>query len=145
MLDKITSWALDCAESDARNANGAAIDVILSLDTTSVGHEAARSASNFFRLHHVDSLVHIHTYNTTDMLTAYPTLKEALNAARGDGTTGMTSAAYGFHTEAIMLWYAQLGQTREKYKHVWVFEADVAYTGDHISALLRKCVAPTTV
>lgn len=145
MLDKIASWALDCAGSVSSNTNGAApsIDVILSLDTTSVGHEAARSASNFFRLRQVDSLVHIHTYNTTDMLAAYPTLNEALNTASGDGTTGITSAAYGFHTEAIMLWYAQLGQTREKYKHVWVFEADVAFSGDHISTLLHKCVAPT--
>ena len=136
MLNRISAWATDCAAATPP------IDIALSLDTTIVGFETARTALGFFRhQRHVDVL--LHTYNTTDMLTAYPTLAEAMEASGPKNRN--KSAAYGFHTEAMMVWYAQLGSLRERYKHVWVFEADVGFSGENIAKLLRKHVVPPCI
>lgn len=46
-------------------------------------------------------------------------------------------APYGFHTEAIILWLSEMPH-REIYRHVWVVELDVEFSGPNFSAMLRS-------
>eukprot|EP00038_Savillea_parva_P030959 m.81899 g.81899 ORF g.81899 m.81899 type:complete len:366 (-) comp9429_c0_seq2:135-1232(-) len=120
MLDRITDWAVAGARVRPR------IDVALSLDTTTRRgqHDIA---SKHFQQRGVSSLVSIHLYDTNDMYVEFPTLQDAVNKSI---YPSVTSAAYGFHTEAIALWYKALPLAKqERYKYIWVFESDVAFSG----------------
>jgi len=68
----------------------------------------------------------VHRYSADDMLQAYPALQEKR-------PLGLT---WGYHTQAIDLWLQSMpAKERGAYKHLWVLEDDVAYSGD-ISKLL---------
>mmetsp|Transcript_39556 Transcript_39556/g.64109 ORF Transcript_39556/g.64109 Transcript_39556/m.64109 type:complete len:271 (-) Transcript_39556:1077-1889(-) len=75
--------------------------------------------------------VRVHTYSQEDMLLHYPILQVVSNRCkrlRGGGRLRKRkiSLAWGFHAEAINVWYQSL---REGYEYVWVLEDDVGFSG----------------
>eukprot|EP00037_Helgoeca_nana_P036722 m.12752 g.12752 ORF g.12752 m.12752 type:complete len:415 (-) comp7885_c0_seq1:65-1309(-) len=130
MLDRISDWA----KEGITTATVPLFDVALSLDTTSRRGQRDLAMAHF-RHRRVERLVAIHTYTETEMLAQFPALIEARAGAVWGDAQG--SAALGFHVEAIVLWYRGLSASqRNQYRHVWVFEADVAYSGPKIARVL---------
>ncbi|KAL1526754.1 hypothetical protein AB1Y20_015450 [Prymnesium parvum] len=81
-----------------------------------------------------------HTYNEERMIQAFPELERMFKVPEvkvelvKDKQLGrQRSLAWGFHTEALCLWWEDVGRC---FSNVWVFEDDVGYTGD-ISTLLE--------
>jgi hypothetical protein len=115
------------------------VSLWVSLDTTMVAGEADRLRAFLkLRLHTTNtstaSLL-IHEYNSTDMLTSYPALSQAHSRAKRQWRS--RSLAFGFHTEAISLWYQRAAQRGHHPRTVWSMESDVGYSGTDITLLFR--------
>lgn len=78
----------------------------------------------------------IHTYDSAEMDRRYPSLATA--KARSYKPWRAKSNAFGYHTEAIMLWYNQAKVKRQAPAFVWVAEADAAYSGSDIKRFLNE-------
>ena len=79
---------------------------------------------------------HIHEYCEDDMVRSYPVLKEMARhptlLKTEEFTRGTVSLAWGFHAEALTLWFRQR-QSGARLEDVWVFEDDVAWAGKDIA------------
>lgn len=131
MMDRAIKFAQNFADSKQRNAV-----VWVSFDTTLVNGEAdkfvkyIRSKPKSRKL--LTETLFIHLYNTKMMLKEYPKLEFARKSGP-HGWSNNPSAAFGFHTETITIWYKRLPQAQKQaLKYLWVFEADVAYRGPNI-------------
>lgn len=114
------------------------VPVWVSLDTTAIEGEANKLLSFLRKAEESGSILentHIHEYNSSQMLTRYPTLREAISRAKIQWRK--RSVAFGFHTEAISMWYQQTEVQRLQPTTVWSMEADVGYSGEDITALFR--------
>eukprot|EP00035_Acanthoeca_spectabilis_P011949 m.210767 g.210767 ORF g.210767 m.210767 type:complete len:354 (+) comp15488_c0_seq6:400-1461(+) len=129
MLDRILAWALQGSSATP------SVDVLLSVDTTT--QTLARDvALKHFRARNTGVQISIHTYNNADMNRNFPELHKAMNRSHWKSAK---SSAYGFHTEALLLWYWSLAPAqRQQYRYIWVFEADVAFSGPHIMPMLAN-------
>jgi len=83
----------------------------------------------------------LHLYTEADMVSAYPVLDEEMRESAAllkcnELTSGKYSLAWGFHCEAINLWYQALPE-EDTYDQVWVIEDDVGFSGN-IADLFRR-------
>ena len=95
----------------------------------------------------------VHMYNESMMISAYPVLLEmGPKMVQACGTQwealspfNTVSLAWGFHVEAILVWYTQCcgGGTHGAYSHVWVIEDDVGFSGDIVSSFLAHYATDT--
>ena len=86
-----------------------------------------------------------HSYDEDRMIRDFPELQKMFKVrevkvelAKDKKLGRKRSLAWGFHTEALNVWWEDVGRC---YDHVWVFEDDVGYTGD-ISVFIevrRRC------
>eukprot|EP00041_Stephanoeca_diplocostata_P038147 m.1480372 g.1480372 ORF g.1480372 m.1480372 type:complete len:373 (+) comp25171_c2_seq34:145-1263(+) len=73
----------------------------------------------------------LYEYTSDDMKRRYPHLMEAATIWRNhSGASDNISLAYGFHTEATMLWYNSPLVKEQDPKFVWSIEYDVGFTGN---------------
>ena len=81
----------------------------------------------------------VHEYAEAEMTAAYPVLEELRAAPPVDTcrelVTGSCSLAWGFHAEALNLWFQGLRDVggRRRYEEVWVMEDDVGWAGEDIA------------
>ena len=75
-----------------------------------------------------------HSYDEERMIRDFPELKHMFKVpevkiefAKDKKIGRQRSLAWGFHTEALAVWWADVGRC---FSNVWVFEDDVGYTGD---------------
>lgn len=111
----------------------------VSLDTTHYHHEAQRMKEYFAA--NATSLrwgidVNVHEYDSTELLKRFPALAQA--HARVKKTWRHKSIGFGFHTEAVSLWYELATVQRSEPSKVWVMEGDVAYSGPDITVLFKS-------
>eukprot|EP00041_Stephanoeca_diplocostata_P017819 m.367300 g.367300 ORF g.367300 m.367300 type:complete len:384 (+) comp20830_c2_seq5:474-1625(+) len=126
IMERVARFARSCAKASPP------IEVWLCLDTSEQKGQAKIAAAYF---QHVRvSNVHIHELNADDLTNRFPMLKEA----QAGGAPGWADrpAPFGFHTEAIIHWYMHALKSSPQYKAIWVFEADVEYSGDSIVDIL---------
>lgn len=94
------------------------VHTFLSIDQTKPGHEQELEAL-IQGLHDIGFDVGgAHRYLEDDMRRLYP------------GLEGKTDLAWGYHVQAVDLWLQTLPHKDQTYKHIWVAEDDLGYTGD---------------
>lgn len=148
-LERIHDWAADLIKQGGQTALA---DFWISIDSTfpcyrgreRVEHAIAQWSPT------LQAGIRLHLYSASDLLHAYPVLFELLPLVvnpviPGGGTYQDTkfplrSLAWGFHAEAINLWFQGTGCD---YDYVWVFEDDVGYSGV-ISKLILDHVDDTS-
>jgi hypothetical protein len=116
-----------------------AVAMWVSLDTTNVADEAKR-----LRLH-VEANVtgvqwgvdmHVHEYNSMRLLERFPALAQARSRTKKQWRG--RSVAFGFHTEAISMWYELPEVQLLRPLVVWAIEGDVGYSGADVTELFRQ-------
>mgnify|MGYP006169236073 CR=1 FL=1 len=125
MVDRIVAWQLDVVAAGGF--------LMASVDSTSPrGRLAVERLSAALGSSHL-----VHSYTETMLVRAYPVLNELRDAMhvaapqwkRWAGGPEAT-LAWGFHNEALGLWYNNLGaERRESIDYVWVMEDDVGVAG----------------
>ena len=78
--------------------------------------------------------VQFHEYCQKDMEGQYPVLSQDLlnnpcMRSTKDLRSGKYSLAWGFHNEAVNMWYQSLSHDR-KYDYVWIMEDDVGFSSN---------------
>jgi len=86
--------------------------------------------------------VHVHRYTESDLLHHFPGLvplqKYLLEEMKvREMVTRKCTMAWGFHVEALILWWVWSQKKMKKYKYIWVFEDDVGITGN-IANLVKE-------
>jgi hypothetical protein len=139
-LLRVGEWAEQAAALEG-------LDLWVQIDRSSEASAGTRADITAALPVAVRSRVHFHEYTQDDMTAAYPALAALRESDAAMGRTkelqsGHYSLAWGFHTEAINLWFVALPE-RERYAHVWVFEDDVGFSGDlaHFLASCERCEA----
>lgn len=147
-LERMLDWAVEL--------HGSAFAFWVSIDRTSHGdspHFALRDAAIRRKIVVLDdtSIEHgtsgdadlggvyifVHQYDETELLDHYPSLVGLRCHMR-------QNLAWGFHVEAVSLWFRCL---EKPYRHVWIFEDDVGYTGNilHLLSAYHSCSADLLV
>ena len=150
-LERLRDWAEDLQYSKAA-------DLWVSVDTTwrhiHAKERIERAVASWPE--GLATSVQFHFYDRADLLQTYPVLVELLQSIAfpvipggGEylgGVFGLRDVGWGFHVEAINLWYQQLaGRVSATgtspspcriYSFVWVFEDDVGFSGK-LSVLLQ--------
>ena len=139
-LLRVGEWAEQAAALEG-------LDLWVQIDRSSEASAGTRAEITAALPAAVRSRVKFHEYTQDDMTAAYPALAALRESDAAMGRTkelqsGRYSLAWGFHTEAINLWFVALPE-RERYAHVWVFEDDVGFSGDlaHFLASCEHCEA----
>ena len=96
--------------------------------------------------------VHVHRYTEDDLLLRFPQLKSLRqhlieNMKVHEVSSGKVSLAWGFHVEALLLWWRNVSQRhsskakgtskRPPYDFVWIVEDDVGVAGGSLSDLIK--------
>jgi hypothetical protein len=139
-LLRIGEWAEQAAELEG-------LDLWVQIDRSNEASAGTRAEIMGALPAAVRSRVRFHEYTQGDMTATYPALVALRESDAAMGRTkelqsGRYSLAWGFHTEAINLWFVALPE-RERYAQVWVFEDDVGFSGDlaHFLASCEQCEA----
>ncbi len=105
-------------------------DLIMSVDLTSQNSEAERKRLlDMYAAYNLN----VTSYDEDDMVAAFPHLHDAIFFPNGTEKSKsprfyeMHLFPWGFHTEAIMLWWMKHGA---QYDYVWILEDDMSYTGN---------------
>ena len=148
-----TEAALARMASWARDLEGSGVALIISLDMTtqsstrrrlrasSSSRKRSREEDGVCRSRSPARLVHdavaasvaaeVHVYDEAEMVEAYPALREVAKTRRIADTTEFKSKelslAWGFHVEALNLWYQRRRTTKVDF--VWKLEDDVGFSG----------------
>ncbi len=114
MLSRIKTWFHDIS---SRQNSSLQIDLHLSVDIT-------HNPCTFL----IEPHIYLHTYTSADMEYVFPVLKnEMSDRVPPISQRAVMSHRWGFHVEAIGLWYKRF--VNKKYDYVWVVEEDVGFTG----------------
>eukprot|EP00403_Amphidinium_massartii_P032446 CAMPEP_0178449024 /NCGR_PEP_ID=MMETSP0689_2-20121128/42313_1 /TAXON_ID=160604 /ORGANISM="Amphidinium massartii, Strain CS-259" /LENGTH=250 /DNA_ID=CAMNT_0020074281 /DNA_START=61 /DNA_END=810 /DNA_ORIENTATION=- len=94
--------------------------------------------------------VQVFAYTESDMKQAFPIVAEVQKALPDTAEVRdcftlpcLKSLAWGFHVEAILLWY--LDRRRHcnlKFQHVWIIEDDAAFSGENLGDFMGQYERP---
>eukprot|EP00041_Stephanoeca_diplocostata_P024258 m.609288 g.609288 ORF g.609288 m.609288 type:complete len:306 (-) comp22488_c0_seq63:3051-3968(-) len=126
VLERVSRYAKECAQTTPP------IDVWLSLDTTKEEGQL-QVAQSYFRK--VGATVHLDTFNDTEIFRRFPSLWDAHRKQHRD-IRNWEALTSGFQSEYVISWYMDRLKNTTQYQSIWVFEADVEYSGLNISDLL---------
>eukprot|EP00930_Biecheleria_cincta_P003961 TRINITY_DN10486_c0_g1_i1.p1 TRINITY_DN10486_c0_g1~~TRINITY_DN10486_c0_g1_i1.p1 ORF type:complete len:229 (+),score=28.04 TRINITY_DN10486_c0_g1_i1:99-785(+) len=151
-LERLRTWAEDLQSCSTP------ADLWISVDTSAEHLQAREKIMSAVASWPRDlaQSVRFHFYTGTDLLKAYPVFIELLQSITVPVIPGCgpylgsvlppRDLGWGFHVEAINLWYQQLAggmnadctpqAPREIYSFVWVFEDDVGFGGEQASLAL---------
>lgn len=157
-LERLRVWAEDLHSSKTA-------DLWISVDTTWQHLQARERIESAVACwpKELAASVRFHFYTRDDLLKSYPVLLELLQSLAFPvipggghylgGVFALRDLGWGFHVEAINLWYHQLAgnvaphdtvdMPCKIYDYVWVFEDDVGFSGN-LSVLLERYTEDTS-
>ena len=130
-------------QSKTQGQCGAAHAVPASVSPT---HRIMRALAN--RSIKIGKKVTIHRYTESDLVSAFPQLSQMRHLLLStmkvrELVSGKVSLAWGFHVEALLLWWRKLLRKRASstsllYDFVWIIEDDVGVAGGSIFDVVSK-------
>jgi len=141
MLDRHVAWARQLADAAIANAD-AAVGFWVLVDETHGGSGCTSARGRLQALAHeagiADGFLQCFVFTEADMLERFPVVRSLRRAMPGTpdvrdcfSLPHQKSLAWGFHTEAILLWWEHVSSSvRGRPAHVWVLEDDAGYSGD---------------